>query len=266
MKDLVAEVSKIFIKEKISFILIGALARDLFLAQKNLNPSVRTKDIDFAILVDSWDEFEKIKKILRDEMGMVSDPNKIYRLIYKSIPIDLLPFGKIAEPGENISWPGRFRSRIRVMGFREAYNNATSVLLDGVNIRIIIPEMFVALKLSSWSSGQDRKKDAIDIRLILENIKALCPDLENDFHNEENESLLEKYGQDEDGLWISVFGSRIQTLLKGTALSDYLKNLMSSDFTINTLLLDFNYGNIPDEKLRFILEKLLTPLRDGLKR
>lgn len=36
MKDLVIEVSKVFNREGINFIVIGALARDIFFEQKNI--------------------------------------------------------------------------------------------------------------------------------------------------------------------------------------------------------------------------------------
>ncbi|MBT7611579.1 MAG: hypothetical protein HN576_17615, partial [Bacteriovoracaceae bacterium] len=59
MKDIVAEVSKIFTRENIDFIVIGALARDIFFEEKNIKLDIKTKDVDFAILVKNWDEFEK---------------------------------------------------------------------------------------------------------------------------------------------------------------------------------------------------------------
>lgn len=124
----------------------------------------------------------------------------------------------------------------------------------------------MALKLSSWSLGEDRAKDAMDIRLVLENVKTLCPDLENDFHNDENEALLEQFSDDEDGLWIAVLGSRIQALLGSSDLSGYLKNLMKSGTTIGSLIIDMNEGNIPDQELVKVLQSLTTPLKTGLIR
>lgn len=266
MKDLVINISKIFNREKIKFIVIGALARDIYSEEKKLKLDIRTKDIDFAVLVENWDEFNQVKELLKKEMGMAEDGKKIYCLMHSGFPIDLLPFGKIAEPGATVSWPGQFRARMKVQGFQEAFDNATELVLENVKVRIVIPEMLVALKLSSWSLGASRAKDAMDIRLILENVKLLCPDLEDDFHNDDNEALFEKYSNDESGLWISSFGSRIQKLLGETELSSYLKNLMNSKMTLGSLVRDMNEGLVPGQELEKVLMKMIAPLKDGLVR
>jgi predicted nucleotidyltransferase len=98
MKDLVISISKIFDREDIKFVLIGALARDLYFEEKNITLEIGTKDIDFAILAQDWKEFNQVKDLLKNEMGMTEDTKVIYRLMYGGVPIDLLPFGKIAEP------------------------------------------------------------------------------------------------------------------------------------------------------------------------
>lgn len=209
----------------------GAFARDIYFEEKNLKLDIRTKDVDFAILVKDWDEFNQVKELLKNEMSMTEDAKKVYRLMCGGIPVDLIPFGEIAEPGATVNWPGQFRARMKVQGFQEAFDNAETITLESVSVKVVIPEMLVALKLSSWSLGSVRTKDAMDIRLILENVKILSPDLENDFHNDENEALLEQFSDDEDSLWIAVFGSRVQTLLGNSDLSEYLKNMMKSGTT-----------------------------------
>lgn len=266
MKDLVISISKVFDRKKIKFIVIGALARDMYFEEKRLKLDIRTKDIDFAILVENWEEFNQVKELLKKEMGMTEDIQKIYGLMYGAVPVDLLPFGKIAEPGEIVRWPGQFGARMKVQGFQEAFDNAAELLLENVKVRVVIPEMLVALKLSSWSLGSSRAKDAMDIRLILENVKTLCPDLENDFHHDVNQTLFEKYSNNENGLWISSFGSRIQTLLANSDLSEYLKNLINSGKTISSLIRDMNEGNVPEIELEKVLMAMVTQLRDGLIR
>jgi predicted nucleotidyltransferase len=266
VKDLVIRISKVFDREGVRFIVIGALARDIYFEEKKLSLDIRTKDIDFAILVKNWSEFNQVKELLKVEMGMSADREHVYRLVYGGIPVDLIPFGEIAEPGATVSWPGRFKERMKVLGFQEAFDNAAELILENNKVKVIIPEMLVALKLSSWSHNSSRRKDAIDIRLVLENVKALCSDLEDDFHNEENEDLLEKFAEDEMGLWISSLGSRIQTLLGNSDLSGYLKNLMNSERTISSLIRDMNEGNVPDQELEKSLKALAIPLMVGLTR
>jgi predicted nucleotidyltransferase len=264
MKDLVISISKVFEQEDLKFIVIGALARDLFFEDKGIELNIRTKDIDFAILVENWDEFNQVKQLLKQKMRMTEDPLKIYRLMYGGVPIDLIPFGKIAEPGATVNWPGQFRSRMKVQGFKEAFDHGAIIRLESTKVRVVIPEMLVALKLSSWSLATSRTKDAMDVRLIFENIKILCPDLVGDFHHDENEALFEKYNHDELGLWISFLGLRIQKLLANCDLSDYLKNFMNSETTVSHFIRDMNEGNIPDLKLEKKLVSMMTSLKDGI--
>jgi hypothetical protein len=207
-----------------------------------------------------------VKELLKKEMGMTEDRKKNYCLMHGGVPIDLLPFGKIAEPGSTVCWPGQFRVWLKVQGFQEAFDNAAEIVLKNVKVRVVIPEMLVALKLSSWSLGSGRAKDAMDIRLILENVKLLCPDLEDDFHNDENEALFEKYSNDENGLWLSSFGSRILTLLGESELSEYLKNLINSKTTLGSLIRDMNEGNVAGQDLEKVLMAMVAPLKDGLMR
>ena len=67
MKDVVIKISKIFDREKIKFIVIGALARDIYFESKKIKLEIRTKDVDFAILVSDWDEFKQVKELLKNE-------------------------------------------------------------------------------------------------------------------------------------------------------------------------------------------------------
>ena len=97
MKDLVIKVSKIFNRERVAFVLVGAFARDLYFEKNNIKLDVRTKDIDFGILVDTWDNFSKVKSFLKEELKMAEEAHKIYRLMYGGIPVDLIPFGKIKD-------------------------------------------------------------------------------------------------------------------------------------------------------------------------
>lgn len=265
MKELVIKISNIFKREKVKFILIGALARDIFFEEKNIDLDVKTKDIDFAVLVEDWDEFHKVKKNLIDELKMREVKEIEYRLMYGEVPVDLLPFGQIAEPNATVNWPGQFRMRMKVQGFQEAYDTAQEISLGGASVRIVIPEMLLAMKISSWSHG-DRIKDAVDIRLILENLKVLCPDLLDDTYKDKNEGLAEKFDKDENGLRIALLGSRIQSLISGSGLSTYLKTTINTDFNFNKLVIDMNEGNVPDKDTDKKLKSLLTPLKDGLSR
>ena len=75
---------------------------------------------------------------------------------------------------------------------------------------------------------------------------------------------MELFSDDEAGLWIANLGARVQSLLGKSELSGYLKNMMSSDVTINMLIKDMNEGNIPSQDLERSLRSLVLPLKAGL--
>jgi predicted nucleotidyltransferase len=79
--------------------LVGATARDLLLYHVFGHAIVRgTHDLDFAILLDSWDQFQAVKKLLLSIEG-VKECRQPHRFEYRPttaqflIVIDIIPFG-----------------------------------------------------------------------------------------------------------------------------------------------------------------------------
>ncbi len=105
----------------ISYIAIGAMVRDLvFCRGYGVAESRRTMDIDFAIQVDSWGSFNQLTEVLI-KSGF-QKTRESHRLIESksSIPIDIVPFGKIAIHNQ-ISWPPNGDMVMDVRGFQEAH-------------------------------------------------------------------------------------------------------------------------------------------------
>ena len=106
--------------------LVGATARDLLLfhAHGGPQPSRRTRDIDFAITVDSWEAFEAVRNALLAQDNF--NPSKVqHRRLYSSltvpeVEVDIIPFGGIASPQETITWPPEFDTAMNVASFEEA--------------------------------------------------------------------------------------------------------------------------------------------------
>src|SRR5271155_2699669 len=81
------------------YFVAGATARDLILVNVHgLRPGRATRDIDFGIAVESWDQFARLKDGLVATGDFESDRRAMQRLLYSdhgagfSIPIDLIPF------------------------------------------------------------------------------------------------------------------------------------------------------------------------------
>ncbi len=88
-----------------------------------------TDDWDLAIQVRSWEEFDKAKAIFWDcADSRFSKDGVEHRIRHNAtgIPMDIIPFGEIAEDGKYITWP-KDEAVMTVAGFQEAYDNCERV-------------------------------------------------------------------------------------------------------------------------------------------
>lgn len=180
---------------QISYFLIGATARDLILKFGYGIQTIRaTKDIDFGIAVNSWNDYDTLKSAMIATNQFIDDrqPQRL-RGIDKQTWIDIVPFGKIESPNGQIAWQAT-ETVMTTHGFKEAFDSSVTVkIADDLNIKIVSLAGFVLLKFIAWS---DRKnlKDLQDIFLVMreyldagnrERIYGIDNDLLNaDFNND----------------------------------------------------------------------------------
>lgn len=154
-------------------ILVGAFARDIYLSKiSSLKAYRKTKDVDFAVLVESWAAFEFLRNQLFHSHLFsphpnVNVPHKIY--YQHSIEVDLVPFGPLVDKdGLLRCWPNDFGNTMNLTGFNEAFRSSVIKNLGNLEIRTLALESLVVLKLVSWNDQKDRIKDAIDLALIIQ--------------------------------------------------------------------------------------------------
>src|SRR5215469_340066 len=130
---------------------VGATARDLLLFHVFGIPiTPATANVDFPIAVDSWERFRQLRTAL-NASGEFREEKLEHRLYHlrtvEEIPVDLIPFGGVAE-GDVIHWPPARETAMTVAGFDDALRAA-------VNDTLIIPVAYLAgiaiLKLLAWS-------------------------------------------------------------------------------------------------------------------
>lgn len=161
-------IDKVMEQLKVPYYLIGASAIALNLLKKGIKPSRGTKDIDFAIMISSINEFEGIVELLIIE-GFAKVKDAAWRLYHKeyNIVIDLLPFGEIEE-----EFTVNFNERhtdLHVLGFKEVLENATTVQIEEKTVQIPPLSGMVILKLIAWSDRPERRdNDLSDILKIIE--------------------------------------------------------------------------------------------------
>lgn len=111
----------------IPFLVIGASARDLILHHVHgIEVTRATGDIDFAIQVAAWSEFQELKNRLLD-MNFTESHQKRRLVSPFGIPVDIVPFGAIEDERAMIRWPPENVVEMHVLGFREVYVHANIV-------------------------------------------------------------------------------------------------------------------------------------------
>jgi predicted nucleotidyltransferase len=149
--------------------IVGAEARDLILQYAYEVPVRRaTNDIDFGIVVETWDEFAKLREALVTAGGFQPHPHKQQQLLHEEgAMIDLVPFGNLEQSSGLIVWPPDFAIEMSTVGFREAYASSIDVRLDeGLVVKVASLTGLALLKLIAWSDRQ-YERDAQDFALIM---------------------------------------------------------------------------------------------------
>jgi predicted nucleotidyltransferase len=158
----------------IPFFVVGATARDILLdVSHGIGSKRATIDIDIAVFIENWDQFERLK----DELIRTTDfspSRETQRLLFKKrLPVDIIPFGGVAEKGNIIEWPPDRSFKMSVAGFRECYQHVVQVKITDkpdLVIKVVSLAGLTILKLISWDENSGRRqKDASDLVFIIQN-------------------------------------------------------------------------------------------------
>lgn len=153
---------------------MGATARDLLLESAHGLASKRaTADIDIAVILENWQQFDQFKNALVKSFEF--EPSReAQRIIFRDrLPVDIIPFGGVAGDNDHIAWPPDRTLKMSVAGFEECYQHSIPVQLSDSPELVIKTATLAALailKLISWHENQDRRRrDAPDLCSIIEN-------------------------------------------------------------------------------------------------
>jgi predicted nucleotidyltransferase len=183
---------------QVPYLVVGASARDWVL-HYGYGAAIQraTSDIDFALQVPSWDSFTALKRKLIE--NNFSKTNTEHRLIAPNQwPIDIVPFGGVADENTNIQWPPSGDFVMNVLGFQEALDGANIVRISDapiLDIPVASPVGMMILKLIAWldRDAQTRKKDAKDIAYFLTTYETIPATLEQLY---QEQTLMELYAWD----------------------------------------------------------------------
>lgn len=198
--------------------IVGAKVRDLLLRYAYDLPVYRvTNDIDFAIVVESWEEFTKLRNDLIGNKNFKPDPAMRQRMVHENgLFIDLVPFGGLEEVSGQISWPPDFSTVMSTVGFREAYESSIEVrLAEDLMVRVASLAGLALLKIVAWDERRF-ERDAEDLGLIMRNyLDAGNQDRIYSEHGDCLDLLNEEF--DYDKASARILGRDIGRLLTGTS-------------------------------------------------
>ena len=166
-KEVFDIIDEIMIHHEIPYYLIGVSAIALELLKNGIKPSRGTKDIDFAIMISSINEYENLSaSLVKEGFNNVKAPWTFYSDKF-NVAIDLLPFGDIEEQ-DTVQFNERY-SDLHVLGFKEVLENPEKIQIEEKIVNIPPLPGMVVLKLIAWSDRpEERENDLTDILRIIE--------------------------------------------------------------------------------------------------
>ncbi len=248
----IKEIKKVVDSLKISFFIVGALARDIIMEYfYEIKAPRMTMDIDLGIKVSSWNKFDKLINTL-ERSGEFKKLKEKHRVLYNDIIIDIVPFGGISDKNERIIWPPENEVVMSVMGFNEVYNYSTLVRLQNNPIlEVKIPTLpgLAILKLFAWKDNfPNRSKDAEDLLFIMKNYENAG--IFDKLYKSELQ-LLESEDFDNQVAGIVLLGKEMSKICTNQTI-EYLRKIIDEETSKNS---DFN-----------LIKDMLFPKRDDFNR
>ncbi len=160
----------------VDYFVVGAMARDILLTGVfGLSTGRATRDVDLAVAMKGWQEFDAMKAHLVRTGAFRSDERIAQRLYYlqtaadRGYPLDLIPFGGVEQPGSVIAWPPDGAVVMNVAGYVEGFASAVLVEMEpSFALRVASLAGLAILKLVAWADrGASDPRDAIDLATLL---------------------------------------------------------------------------------------------------
>ena len=224
-KEVFDIIDEIMIRHEIPYYLIGVSAIALELLKNGIKPSRGTKDIDFAIMISSINEYENLSvSLVKEGFNNVKAPWTFYSDKF-NVAIDLLPFGEIEEQ-DTVQFNERY-SDLHVLGLKEVLENPEKIQIEEKIVNIPPLPGMVVLKLIAWiDRPEERENDLTDILRIIEHYFEHNFDEIVEFHHD-------TFPEDSfDQLIISaeVLGRKVKLYIeKSDKLSERISKILNSN-------------------------------------
>lgn len=204
-------IDKIASSQQTPYFIAGAMARDLLLYHVfDIHQSRRTRDIDTAVLVPNWEAFDLIKSALTKSGFSETKNAHCIRHDASNLPLDIVPFGEIADDKGEIQWPPKHEITMSVAGFQEAFNTAVTVDIgDDVLLKVASLAGLTILKLIAWQERRlTSNKDAADLLTLLHEYYRVLDD-----RLYEEDVPAETFGYDPSRIGAYLLGKDVRLVL-----------------------------------------------------
>ena len=155
---------------------VGAAARDIAMRLLNVsNTPRRTLDLDVAVALDDWSQYEHLTKLLlQNHFVKAPERQRFYYVGPREMnryEVDIVPFGEVEHDGR-VAWPPEGSPVMSVRCFSEVMKHADRVTVeDDFSFRLASLSGQFLLKLDTWSDRHyNTRKDASDMVYILQNV------------------------------------------------------------------------------------------------
>ena len=251
--EILKEIDSLSKEINIPYLLVGAQSLHYLLSKyKDTNLLRRTFDLDFGVMVNSWEEYKNLGPFLKSK-GWINCNNQRWKT-KKGKLVDFVPFGNISDSKGFIAWPPDSNPIMEVSGFKEAFLNSVFIQIDP-KIKIPIPSFcgITILKLLAWiSRGYDQKKDAIDLMQIF---KSSIEYFIDELYSEPDLKTLEAFNDDNLLASAYLLGKEVKKIITKLTLEKL------NHISLENLALDMSQNTIENSKYIF---SLLESFNKGL--
>ena len=232
--EILREVAAAAEAEGIDHMLVGATARDVLMTHVfGLEVRRATHDVDFAVAVKDWEQFEALRARLLARTTFKDDGRAQQRLYYQgekgdyNYHLDLVPFGAISKGSNEIAWPPELTMIMNVAGYEDVLAAAELVEFSPGFIQKVVSVAGLAiLKIVAWSDrGRENPKDAQDLVFIMDNY-AVAGNFDRVY---EVDGVIEAGDNDPDVAGVYLLGLDIRRVASENTL-DVLQQIIERDF------------------------------------
>lgn len=253
--------------EGADYMLVGATARDIILTHVfGLATRRATYDVDFAVAVKDWQQFQALRARLIARGTFHSASKAQQRLYYKgengdlNYHLDLVPFGGVSQGSNQVAWPPDMKVIMNVVGYDDALAAAELVKFAAdFEGKVVSLAGLAILKVIAWSDrGKENPKDAHDLIHLMDNYTA-ADNLDRVY---DEEGVIDAADYDPDLAGVYLLGKDIQRVASTQTL-DAVKKIIEQNFDglstdmVRTQRYLENVEQRVESRLRLLLKALM---------